>query len=75
MPMPPALLFATHWVIDDDLLLLKDGSREVCDQPCVLGAEFGVGWSGRNPWLCRPFQLMEENNTRRVNKLTSFPWP
>lgn len=60
MPMPPALLFATAWVIDDDLLLLKDGPREVCDQPCMHGAEFGVRWRGRNPWLCRPFQLAEE---------------
>lgn len=49
MPMYPVLPFATPWVIDEDLLLLDDGSSlDVCDQPCMQGAEFGVGWCERN---------------------------
>lgn len=45
--MRPVLPFATPWVIDDDLLLLDDGSSlGVCDQPCMQGAEVGVGWAG-----------------------------
>lgn len=45
--MCPILPFATLWVLGGDLLLLEDGfSLEVCDQPCMQGAEFGVGWGG-----------------------------
>lgn len=68
MHVPPPLLFATPQIIGDDRLLLKDGSGEVCDQSCMRGAEVGVVWCGRKPWLCKPFQLVVENNSRGVYK-------
>lgn len=68
MPTRPVLPFATPWVIEDDLLLFDDGSSlDACDQPCVQSAGFGVGWCEK---LCRPFQLMEENNARGVYVFT-----
>lgn len=49
MPMRPVLPFVTPWVIEDDLLLFDDGSSlDACDQPCMQGAGFGVGWCERN---------------------------
>lgn len=38
-----ALSFACPQVLEDELVLLEDGSREVCHQPCMQGTEFGVG--------------------------------